>query len=159
MFTTSSGPPGSGATEAELPVLTAAEKAAGFQILEVEHHHDLDDWERTLKIRLPRFVERPKPAGEPGKRDFFRISVLKVLGECDAIFRVESDGRCAYSHLRWGHGSCWSYATFMGLAAWHPVSDPYATPEEAVARSSVKNENPGVNIYPERFASRPPAGR
>ncbi|HEY4299541.1 MAG TPA: cupin domain-containing protein, partial [Candidatus Didemnitutus sp.] len=134
-----------------VPVLTAEEKAAGFQILEVEHHGDLEDWERTLKLRLPRFG--------PPSTDGFRLSVLRVLGESDAIFRVWKDGQRAYAHLRWSRGSAWGYATFFGVAAWHPIGEPVNAPASGSPDSYLKAENLEVNLGPEKFSSRPPLAK
>jgi hypothetical protein len=133
------------------PVLTAEEKAADFQILEVGHHGDLEDWERTLKLRLPRFG--------PPSADGFRLSVMRVLGESDAIFRVWKDGKPTYAHLRWSQGSAWGYATFFGLPAWHPIGDPVTAPPAGSPYSYLKAECLELNLTPEKFSSRPPASR
>lgn len=127
------------------PVLTDEERAAGFEIREIEHLADIDDWERTLRLRLPAL-------GGPTK-DFFRVCVLKPLNDSDAVFRVWHNGQRAYAHLRWGGGSAWGYPTFGGASAWHPVSDPIDS-ARAAATASTKAENPGISIQPEKFPSR-----
>jgi quercetin dioxygenase-like cupin family protein len=134
------------------PVLTDEEKAAGFEVREVEHFGDLPEWEKTVRMRWPRFAGPPPANG-------FQVSVLKVLGESDAIFRVRDKGRRAYAHLRWGFGSAWSYATFYGGPAWHPVGAPVETaPQGGSAELYLKAENPGLTIQPAKFSSRSWAG-
>ncbi|HVU16954.1 MAG TPA: cupin domain-containing protein [Candidatus Didemnitutus sp.] len=130
-----------------LPELTPEEKAADFQILEVEHVGDLDDWERTLKIGLPRF--------QGSAQGGFRVAVVRVLGDSDAVFRVWKDGRRAYVHLRWSTGSAYGYATFFGLPAWHPIGDPVDSPAIKNPESYVKAECLELNLQPLKFASRP----
>lgn len=135
--------------------LSDEERALDFELREVLHHCDLADWERTVQVSLPLLDRLPRLDARGATPDNFRTSVLRVLGESDAIFRTRQAGRRIYSHLRWGCGSCWSYATFGGCAAWHPVSEPYDSAREAVARASVAQENPAVSVYPEKFSSRP----
>jgi quercetin dioxygenase-like cupin family protein len=134
------------------PVLTDGETAAGFEVREVEHFGNLPEWEKTVRMRLPRFAG-PPPANA------FQVSVLKVLGESDVIFRVRHEGRRAYAHLRWGYGSAWTYATFYGAPAWHPVGAPIEfVPKNDGLEFYLKAENPGLTIQPVKFSSRPWAG-
>jgi hypothetical protein len=139
--------------------LTDEEQALGFEVREVLHHRDLTDWEHTVRVSLPLLDRPPRVDARGSTPDNIRTSVLKVLGESDAIFRTRQAGQRVYSHLRWGCGSCWTYATFGGCAAWHPVSDPYESAGEAVARASVAQENPAVSVHPEKFLSRPAGPR
>jgi hypothetical protein len=139
----------------ESPVLTDEEQALGFELREVLHLSDVPGWEQVVQISLP-VLDRPPRLDAKGRTpDGFRTSVLKVIGESDAIFRARQAGKRVYSHLRFGCGSCWTYATFGGYAAWHPVSDPYDSARAAVARASVTQENPAVSVQPEKFPSRP----
>jgi quercetin dioxygenase-like cupin family protein len=129
------------------PVLTPEEKAEGFQILELPHQGDLVDWERTLKLQLPRFGNATP--------DGFRTSVVRVFGDSDVMFRVWKDGRRAYAHLRWSTGSAYGYATFFGLPAWHPIGEPVDFTKVGSPDRFVKAECLELNLTPEKFAWRP----
>jgi hypothetical protein len=139
----------------ESPVLMDEEQALGFELREVLHLSDVPGWEQVAQISLP-VLDRPPRLDAKGRTpDSYRTSVVKILSESDAIFRARQAGKRVYSHLRFGYGSCWTYATFGGGAAWHPVSDPYDSARAAVARASVMQENPAVSVDPVKFLSRP----
>jgi hypothetical protein len=139
----------------ESPALTDEEQALGFELREVLHLSDVPGWEQVVQVSLP-LLDHPSRLDAKGRTpDNFRTSVVKVLGESDAIFRARQGGKRVYSHLRFGYGSCWGYSTFGGHAAWHPVSDPRDSARTAVAHASVTQENPAVSVQPEKFPSRP----